>query len=327
MKDLLMVGDLHMTDQARDAYRFEIFDWLRRQQDKYSVAATFLAGDVTNEKDRHSATLVNKIVNGLTKLKHPIYICRGNHDYRDPNNPFFNFLNHIEGLTFVTEPKVYQGMAIIPHYREQGEFDHAVSIVSECTPATFLVHQTFDGAIAETGARLNGFTASHIELLDPPLGVYAGDVHKPQRQGIVTYVGCPYHVRFGDNYDPRVLLITERQDKNLYFDAPHKWSLRIRGPENLLNNEDLYEGDQVKLLVEMTREEVLDWKKVKASILAACKELKLEVYGVKMEVNAPKHRKKILTKSHSNEEVFEAFCNAENLASEFRETGRKLMEK
>jgi Calcineurin-like phosphoesterase len=318
----IICGDLHLTDQARDNYRFGIFDWLRRQQEKYSVAATFFAGDLTDQKDRHSAILVNKIVDELKKLKPPVFIDTGNHDYcRNPDNPFFKFLNHIEGITFVTEPKVYQRMAIIPHYRDQASFDHAVFTVSKHSPLAFLVHQTFEGAIAETGIRLNGFSASPIELLRPPLGVYAGDVHMPQTQGIIKYIGCPYHVRFGDQFNPRVLLHVSGEDKNLQFQAPYKWSLKINDANDLFDNHNLMPEDQVKLVVELSREETVDWKKIKASVLQACKELKLEVYGLKMTITETKQLKQIRVRGRSNAEIYDSFCDAEGITSHIRKCG------
>lgn len=320
----ILAGDLHLTEHTRDNYRFDIFPWLRKQQDKYQPQATYLAGDITDQKDRHSATLVNKIVTGLIKLQPPVYIGMGNHDYRDPKNPFFKFLNHIEGLRFVIKPEVHQGMAVIPHYRGQDDFDHAVSIGWLGRPDAFLVHQTFDGAVAETGARLTGLSASPIELLKPPLGVYAGDVHKPQQQGLVTYIGCPYHVRFGDAYRPRVLWVTKGADTNLYFPAPKKWSLTVRGPENL-DPEKLKEGDQIKLTIELAREETIDWKKIKADTLAMCRELKLEVHGVKLQINTTKSRDRTPIKvGQTNAEIFDKFCETENLPIEIRKTGRKL---
>lgn len=319
----LVIGDLHLTDQARDAYRFGIFDWIVKQQDELCPAATFLAGDITDAKDRHSATLVNKIVAGLTKLSGtPIYICRGNHDYRDPANPFFKFLNHIEGLTFVTKPMVVHGMAIIPHVRTQDEFNAAVAAVGP--NSAFLVHQTFDGAIAETGVRLTGLSASPIELLKPALGVYAGDVHRPQRQGIVTYVGCPYHVRFGDSFTPRSLWVTERH-VNRYFDAPFKWSLTVRDECDIENDDLLSAGDQVKLTIEVAREELVDWKKIKANVLAACKDRQLEVYGVTLQVNNTASRQREpIRMGQTNEQILGSFCDAERLSAATREAGKRL---
>lgn len=326
----LLVGDTHFTDHAKDQYRFGLFPWIKKQQSKYDVAGTFLCGDITDAKNRHSATLVNKIIEGLVTLRPPVYICCGNHDYRDPANPFFKFLNHIDGLQFITEPTVVtagKSMAIIPHRRTQDEFTRAIGICGGLRPSALLVHQTFDGAIAETGARLSGLAASPIESLNLPLGVYAGDVHKPQRQGLVTYVGCPYHVRFGDAFEPRSILVDAKgKNHNLAFNAPHKWTLKVRGPENIANHKDLCAGDQVKLTIEVAREEAVEWKKIRADVLAACKEAGLEVYGVKLEVNTTARKERIhVNKGRSNLDTFRQFCASENLATSIRKAGSQML--
>lgn len=325
----LCIGDTHFTDNARDRHRFQIFNWIRLQQRKYKPAATFLAGDLCDAKDRHSATLVNQVVAGLTSLEPPVYIDRGNHDYRDPSNPFFNFLNHIEGLEFVVEPKLVshgRHMGIIPHYREQEEFDAAVAKIGNNADA-FLVHQTFEGAIAETGAQLNGLRASLMRQFKLPLGVIAGDVHMPQTAPPVTYLGCPYHVRFGDDYSPRCLLINEGgKQTNLYFDAPYKWSMRITDAVDIEKHERLHAGDQIKLVVELTREEAVDWKQIKANVLAACKERQLDVYGIKMEVLASAKREtKKAVHAQTKMDVLKQFADAESLSKAVRDVGRKLI--
>ena len=328
-----LVGDLHFTDRASDSYRWGIFPWLVKQQAKYQPEATFLAGDITDSKDRHSATLVNKIVAGLITLKPPIYIVMGNHDYRDPKNPFFKFLSHIDGIHFVTEPTVVKAgkrMALIPHYRTQDEFTAAVKLACDDNPDSFLCHQTFDGAIAETGARLSGLSASPIESFKPRLGVYAGDVHRPQTQGIVTYIGCPYHVRFGDNFEPRCIHVRPSGDETYpWFDAPRKWSLTVRGPENILNNKELLEGDQVKLTVQLAREEAIEWKQVRQAVLAACKELGLEVHGAKLEVSTTTRRERLKLddqNGRSAAETFDQFCKSENVAANIKKVGKEIVD-
>jgi predicted phosphodiesterase len=331
----LLIGDLHLTDRASDNYRFGIFKWIKKQQAKRDVEATFLLGDLTDSKDRHSATLVNKIVDGLISLQPPVYIDRGNHDYKaDQSNPFFDFLNHIEGIKFATDPMIRKGIrgdsdsvALIPHYRTQDEFDDAVKSVIKANPACLLTHQTFDGAIAETGARLTGLVSPLGRLIKPRLGVYAGDVHKPQAQAGVTYVGCPYHVRFGDNYEPRSLFINKTGERqNLYMDAPRKWALTVRGAENLLSNKNLVSGDQVKLTIEMAREEAVEWKKIKQDILQACKSLELEVHGVKLEVRTTQHRVKLIeTKDASVEHTFDQFCRNEKVSIQIKQAGANLI--
>ena len=87
----LLIGDPHLSDRPRDDYRFALFDQVRVWQDIHKPQATFLLGDLTHEKDRHSAALVNKTVEGILKLKPPVFILKGNHDYIDPENPFFKF--------------------------------------------------------------------------------------------------------------------------------------------------------------------------------------------------------------------------------------------
>lgn len=329
----ILIGDLHLTDRASDLHRFDIFPWIKKQQSKRDTAATFLAGDITDSKDRHSATLVNKIVAGLTLLEPPVYIVMGNHDYRDAKNPFFKFLSHIPGIHFVTEPTVVKAgkrMALIPHYRTQDGFDGAVRRVCADKPASFLVHNTFDGAIAESGVRLSGLSASPIESYRPELGVYAGDVHRPQTQGLVTYIGCPYHVRFGDDFEPRCIHVSASGTEAYpWFEAPRKWSLAVRGPENLLNNKSLFEGDQVKLTINVAREEAIEWKKIRQNVLAACKELKLEVHGVKLEVSTTTRRKRTKLDEQNDASpvaTFAQFCKSENVAKNIKEIGKEIID-
>lgn len=328
----MLCGDLHLTDNAKDLYRFDIFKWLASRQKKSNTLATWLAGDLTDSKDRHSATLVNKIVDGLTMLKPPVYIVMGNHDYRDPKNPFFKFLTHIPGIHFVTKPTVVKAgkrMALIPHYRTQDEFAAGVELCCSERPDSFLCHQTFDGAIAETGVRLTGLSASPIESYDPPLGVYAGDVHRPQTQGLVTYIGCPYHVRFGDDFEPRCIEVSSNGTEAYpWFDAPRKWSLSVRDAANILNNKNLYEGDQVKLTISVAREEAVEWQKIRSGVLAACKERKLEVHGVKLEINTVKRRERAKLDDSNGSGVigtFDQFCKSENVAGNIKKVGKEIL--
>src|SRR6185369_7805029 len=102
----LILADTHFSDRAQDAHRFGLFNWLLRQQQRHSVDATFILGDITERKDNHSATLVNRIVEGLTQLTPPVYVLMGNHDFIDPTSPYFKFISNIPGLKFVTQPRL-----------------------------------------------------------------------------------------------------------------------------------------------------------------------------------------------------------------------------
>jgi predicted phosphodiesterase len=324
----LITSDLHLSDRARDEHRFELFQWLAKQQQKYNTTATFILGDITEKKDKHSSKLVNRIIDELIGLKPPIYILKGNHDFIDPDNPYFKFLNCIEGVEFVVEPTFLKehGMAMIPHQPNQQALDKTASIIPDKAPGVVL-HQALDGAIAETGARLSGLSAAAIET-KRPLGAWAGDIHRPQRVGGITYVGAPYHVRFGDDFSPRVLIIKNGKEQNLYFPAPHKWVLQIHDADEILDNEDLREGDQVKVMIELAREEVVEWAAHKRRALEACAEMGVDVYGVDLKVAPSKRKERTKLEpgtSRTREEVFTDFCKAEKVANNIKKAGSKLL--
>ncbi len=326
----LISSDWHLTDRPRDAYRFGIFPWLARMQRLYGTTATFILGDVTDQKDKHSSALVNALVDGMTELHPPVYVLMGNHDFIDPANPFFRFLSCVEGLHFVTEPTWLEEhkVALIPHQPDQVAFDKACKIIQPKARAV-LCHATFEGAIAETGARLTGLRASLVSQLAPKAMVVAGDCHAPQKlvNGVI-YVGAPYRVRFGDTYRPRVLLVKNGKQDDLYFPCQSKRTLRIKNHEELLHNEELHRGDQVKIVLELAREEAVEWATKKQQVLATCKKLGLEVFGCEAQISSGKQQdcSTVTPKSKAPKDVLLAFCKSENVASVIKRTGLELLE-
>lgn len=330
----LLIGDLHLTDNARDAYRFGIFKWIKDQQYKYEVNATFILGDLTNSKDYHSSALVNRITKEIANLKKPVYILKGNHDYVDPTKPFFAFMNYIQGIRFVVNPDMvchnHAPVIMLPHCRDEAEFEAGIRAFTKIDPkpALLLTHQTFTGAIAETGASLTGFSQAPIELLNLPLGVYAGDVHRPQRAALVTYVGAPYNIRFGDDFVPRcILLPPSGKPKDLYFDTLAKWTLTISNSKQLLDNQRLRKGDQVKLTVELGAEDVVDWQAHKERVLKTAAKLGLEVFGINLKINTNEKRTAILKNRVTAvpASVLKAFCKHENISNNISEVGQELL--
>jgi hypothetical protein len=323
---LLLVGDLHLTDNPRDAYRFGIFEWVKKQQAKYKPAATVFMGDLTDKKDKHSSRLVNGIADGLYGLGGDLFLIKGNHDYINENEPFFNFLNKIEGIGLVTEPMQLGKMFVIPHTRDETEFAKACAKVTD--QRYLLLHQTIAGAIAESGAPLSGFSASPIEALPPRCRVYAGDVHRPQQAGRVTYVGSPYTIRFGDDFNPRCLLVDERGQKDLFFDCPRKWKLTVRSASEITSNKDLIPGDQLKVTIELTREESVEAKTYMVQVREACKKKELELSGLEIKVNSLTKKPKSAIKSASltPKEIILAFSKSEGLPTELKEAGLIFIE-
>lgn len=318
----LITTDPHLSDKPKDKHRFGLFKWLAEQQIKHDVEATFVLGDLTQEKDKHSSALVNRVIDEITLLKPPIYILRGNHDCLSPDNPFFRFLNCIEGVHFFVNPGFIpdSGVAMIPHCRTQQELDQAVKASpQECY---VMLHTTFQGAISETGSPLSGLRASPIELLKPR-AVWSGDVHKPQRAGIVTYVGSPYHVRFGDQFEPRVILYKNNKEQNLYFPAPRKLALTVRNQDDL---KVIKKGDQVKLHIEMKREDITDWPNQKQRLISVAKELGAEVFGVDLTVLGGSEIKTKAMKHRDNKQILKDFSKSEGLPADLEEVGLAFLE-
>jgi hypothetical protein len=325
----LLTADIHLSDRARDSYRFRLFDWLAEQQRKHKVDATFILGDMTDNKDRHSSALVNRTIEELLKLQQPVFILRGNHDGISPDSPFFKFLSAIPGLTFVVNPTFLHkyGIAMIPHCQTQDALDAACQQMPANPKAVFL-HQTFTGAIAETGAVLSGLSLSPVSLLKPWLGAYSGDIHVPQRSNILTYVGSPFHVRFGDSFEPRCLLLKGGGKHDLRFDAPRKWSLTIHDADDIANNGKLRRGDQVKVTVELLREKAVEWQEHRRRILAACREGGLDVFGIDCTVKSGRRERVKLAdepRAVTSQGIFDAFCKSEGVASNIRAAGAELL--
>lgn len=326
---ILVSTDLHLTDKVKDAYRFGIFDFLARQREKHNASLILILGDLTDQKDKHSSKLVNAIVDGLKKLTSvQVIILMGNHDYyADPTNPFFKFLSNMHNITFLTEPKMMYDMLFLPHFHDREMWDN---FTWDKRPRYAFIHQTVTGAISESGQRLDGFSLKPLKRLKCP--VYGGDVHKPHTIEPVTYIGPPYHVRFGDNFDPRCVVLNEDtgETKDIHFKCPRKWSLKIRDPEELLNDKRLKPGDQVKVELELTREEVVEWAVLKKRLVDMLKDLELESFGIELKVDKSTKRKKEkqdgqAVKHRAPSEVLGSFCNYEKLPKAIRKAGLKLL--
>lgn len=321
MPPFLITGDIHLSPKPKDEYRFGIFPWLLKQARKHKVRAIYILGDLTENKDNHPASLVNRIADELTNFDYPVRILMGNHDFVHRGCPFFKFLGYYEQVDYITEVDEYDNFTCIPHQPDQRAFDQACSFIPYQGSA--LLHQTISGAIDDGGNRhLNGLGASLIAQKQLR-HCYSGDIHRPQVCGPVTYVGAPYQVRFGDDYTPRVLLISSEKTTDLHFPAPRKHSWVLSDLEEL-RAADLKAGDQVKLTLALNREEIAEWPNLKQRALDMCKELGVEVYGVTLKMKAQQQPSKAIKRTAPNE-VFNEFCTQENVSSVVKRAGEAFI--
>jgi len=210
MINLLVTGDLHLTDDPANEYRHSFMRELWSIAKQRQPDGIVILGDLTQEKDRHSASLVNRVVDHIDALASvaPVVILEGNHDYADEGSPFFAFLSRIPDCTWVGAitdgadiGKQFKSCLFLPHTRRYKEDWKDVDF--EAFEICF-AHQTFTGASIGFGRQLEGVP---LEYIPARASVVSGDIHVPQSLGPVIYAGAPYTINFGDEYTPRLLSI------------------------------------------------------------------------------------------------------------------------
>lgn len=270
--NILLTADWHLTDNPRDHYRHEWQKDLRRMVKKNKVDLVIILGDLCEEKDRHSAWLVNKVVEHLDRLSRlcDVIILRGNHDYLNPDNPFWAFVSRLEGVAWVnlpTEGKSLPSKALedlgrsvfLPHTSEP-EKEWAELDFKDYD--WVFAHNTFEGAVGEHGHKLKGPSTS---IFHSKNRIISGDVHVPQTIGHLVYVGAPYTVDFGDDYDPRCLLVKDGRVKELACTGPQKVLLEASLLDGFVELQDIAEekgvipGDVIKVRIYLLKDQFAEW--------------------------------------------------------------------
>jgi hypothetical protein len=288
--DALLVGDLHLTTQPRDAYRWLVFDQIKQALLKHQPKHLVLLGDLTDEKDRHAAELVNKICDNLVALgqnsNRYIHIVRGNHDGIDPEWPYFRFLGNLPGVQFYAQPAEMFGNRdafVLPHSRDPLVDWKAIDF--SCYKTVF-AHVTVKGAEAESGVALRSVIgADYFRKRD--VIVYSGDVHVPQKIGPVVYVGAPYPIRFGDKFKPRLVYLGKAKALSIEVPTIARMMLDLKdaselSPSRRPNLVKVNSGDQAKVRLHLPEDRLGDWLAQRRAIIAHCRKLGLDLVSVEV---------------------------------------------
>lgn len=326
---LLLVGDLHLTATPRDAYRWHIFDTLSKLVDEHKVERVVLLGDLTDEKDKHTARLVNFIVENIRNLSThaPVHIVRGNHDGIDPEWPYFQFLNVMPKVKFYSQPSRMEGVntevLILPHSRNPIE---EWSTLDFSKYRLVFAHVTVEGADSESGISLRSevseefFSKRHV-------AVYAGDVHVPQRRGCVLYVGAPYPIRFGDSFRPRVLLLevdrAKVKEKSIDLALTMaRHMLDIASADEL----DVAAGDQIKVRLHLPSDMLGQWLPRRKAIISKCRALGADLVSIELvreegarSITAPERKAKTAL------QVLNGYVDEHEIPRDRAQVGRDLL--
>ncbi len=259
---VILSADWHLDDRSENEYRWQAFDEVIRLASVTKDVDFFLLGDLTDRKDRHSATLVNRLIVELNRLRSAgliVHILMGNHDAPMNGPPYWSFLNQIHGdvfsfIEFITKP-VTKGKLLLLPWTPNPAKDWDL-ITFDNYKAVFM-HQTVGGALGDRGHVLEG---TPLPIFPRGLKIYSGDVHTPQVIGRVTYVGAPHPVKFGDDYTCRMLILDDAYEiKHMEVLRPmKKWMLDITDVTQLANLE-VNEGDQVRIRMALPVDAVDSW--------------------------------------------------------------------
>ena len=126
-------------------------------------------------------------------------------------------------------------------------------------------HNAFEGAIAETGRRLSGIPLS---VLPEGIPIISGDIHQPQRVGdYLTYVGSPYTQKYGDNFEPRVLLLDNGIAESIPVPGPQKRLFDISSADEVTPKTFPFEkGDMLKVRFHLRTTDCDHWPGIKKAL-------------------------------------------------------------
>jgi len=265
---MILTADWHLTDKPEDEYRWNIFDVIKSVLIEHPQPV-FILGDITDRADRHRGALVNRLVDSLMALavqaQHNIVILAGNHDAPALGPHFFNFANELRLATlkgelyYVCTPKMYyhQGKSILLLPWSDNPLEAWKKEIERQIDGVFM-HQPVTGAVGENGVRLSDVAS--LPVFPRSCKIYSGDIHTPQRVGRIEYVGAPFHIKFGDSYKTRILMLNNdlRISKEITVRMMRKHLVETAGFD-LPNIEDLEAGDQIKIRASLSPDHMAQW--------------------------------------------------------------------
>ena len=299
---ILVTGDFHLTDNAKEEYRWNVFNLLKEYSCHDSLV---ILGDLTERKGKHSSYLVNRLVDSITSLRSTfdnVYILEGNHDFeKGDNKPFFDFLNCFGCIKFISIDclKINSIHSVFVPYRNTHKFESFI----DSNVSNVFMHTDVIGGMYESGNQLDkGINPTVFDKYDN-VRFISGHIHTPQRIGKnFTYVGSPHQVDFSDNFSPRFLSIGNESIQNIPInDHISRYNLVINDLDDL-RAICIKKGDHVKITYELHLSDINRWFNIKTEILNHFKRLGAIVFSVVPSVQKVKNVL-IDEKSNKNKDV------------------------
>lgn len=323
MKRTMITADLHLSDQPVNAYRLDFVEKQLPKLMKYRDAGILvIAGDLTDQKDRHSAWLTHHVVDLLSLLAEiaEVFVIEGNHDFLDIEYPFFRFLEQLDSVRrihWISKPTlINDGVLLLPHTSE-----HKQDWKNLPRSRLIVTHNTFDGSLSEHGGKMRGIPLSAL----PKVPIISGDVHQPQTLGRLSYVGPPYTVRFGDDFEPRVLLVNENAGiVSFPTNSPRKRLVDLEYPWKKSAFDRIQRGDIVKLRIAITQQEASQWPQIRADAQSLASSKDCHIFAVQpLMRNIRRYRPTTTGSSNSKSDakLIREYCSRRNADPATTKTG------
>jgi len=331
----LLIADLHLTDNPIDEYRWKIFDWIKDLRKRYLINNLYILGDLTDKKDNHSSLLVNKLTDNICDLAEvmSIVILKGNHDAINLSNPFFKFFNEFPVVKFISLPCIINQGLFIPYTKNFKSVEKTIEIfdseINHSEISYIYTHLPLIGSVAQNGWELKEGVDISVFSKYKNIQVFAGDIHTPQKIGNVEYVGSPYNTTFSDSFKGQAILLNESSGSKVYLKPGflRRYSLKITNPKELLPNK-FKANDQVKIRVELGKEELYLWDEYRREIKEFCNATSIELVSLDMvlkQVNIDKTKEIGTPKKETPIEIVERFSRREKLDEDFITIAKELL--
>jgi len=336
------LSDLHMTDKWIDEPHWDLFPQVDAIIDKHNLTELYFLGDLTTAIDRHPARLLNRLLDGLvalsTKVEKMVFL-HGNHDGKTNDTAYFRLLRHIPKFRYYTEPDCEEIDGVMYVYLPHSRNPKADWADLDLNNTFVMTHVTLDKAKAESGVRVDGEIDAAF-FRDTRLAL-SGDIHLPQIMGRVVYVGSPYNVRFGDNFDGSMLILDSTKLKedadNCWFREPlvfpRKLSVEVKNAYQVEAYLTDFERDhrakaQVKVKLKVDQSNIESWQQIRHEI-----EQVVAKHGhthidteVEQQWKTPVSTEQRHQESGAVEaDSFEDFCEAQGVNDKLKAAGLRIM--
>lgn len=329
---LLITADLHLSDNPRDSYRHSFMAKLPKLAKSQKASHVIIAGDLTEAKDRHSAVLVNQVVDHLQQIAKvcPVILLRGNHDGLTSDHSFFEFVDQINDMRWISLPT--------PLLIKDGEKEYRYQFLPHTTNherdwknvdfkrATWVfAHNTFHGADVGHGRRMDGIP---LDAIPKTCRVISGDVHVPQKLGHVTYVGSPFLVDFGDTFEPRVLVIDGKNVKSIPIEGSQKKLVEVKWISDIERQDTLNKDDILKVRVHIAQGDFPRWPDMVRQVREWGAKHGYIIHAVQPIIAAESKAKKRVSKDpQSDKDVLRAYAQRREVDEQTLAVGLHLLEK